>query len=73
MNSEDSLTYAQKVKDFVDFSLPLYIKEGKSQLVISFGCTGGKHRSVTFAELMREHLLNKDYNVISIHRDINKK
>lgn len=73
MNSEDSVTYARKVKDFIDFSLPLYIKEGKSQLVVSFGCTGGKHRSVTFAEIVCEHLQKKDYNATSIHRDINKK
>ena len=58
--------------DFADFSVPLYIKEGKSQLVISFGCTGGKHRSVTFAEILCEHLKSAGYNASAIHRDISK-
>ncbi len=72
MNSADSVTFLQKIKEFADFSIPLYIKEGKSQLVISFGCTGGKHRSVTFAELLCAHLSDKGYNTAPIHRDINK-
>ena len=48
--------------DLLDFSIPLHIKEGKSRLVISFGCTGGQHRSVTFAEHTAKHLAEK-YNV----------
>lgn len=72
MNSPDSVTFLSKIIDFADFSIPLYIKEGKSQLVISFGCTGGKHRSVTFAELLCAHLSDKGYDAVSIHRDINK-
>ena len=46
--------------------------EGKSQLAIGFGCTGGKHRSITFAELMAKHLDEKDYKVQKYHRDIAK-
>lgn len=72
MASEDSEKYKDEVFDFADFSIPLYIKEGKSQLVISFGCTGGKHRSVTFAELLCRHLKEKGYNASAIHRDIKK-
>ncbi len=72
MNSEDSENFKNAVFDFADFTVPLYIKEGKSQLVISFGCTGGKHRSVTFAELLCSHLKEKGYNASAIHRDINK-
>ena len=68
----ESEEFARKIKDFLDFSVPLYIKEGKSQLIIAFGCTGGKHRSVTFAELIYEHLLKKGYNVNTLHRDIKK-
>ena len=45
-----------KLTDLIDYLIPLYEKEGKSQLVIAFGCTGGKHRSVTFAEAVAEHL-----------------
>lgn len=62
----------EKLKDLIDFLIPLYINEGKSQLVIAFGCTGGKHRSITFAELMAKYLSGKDYKVHKYHRDIAK-
>lgn len=61
-----------KLYDVVDYLLPLYIKEGKSQLTIAFGCTGGRHRSVCFAHNMSEHLKNSRYNVFESHRDITK-
>ena len=64
--------FARKINDFLDFSMPLYIEEGKSQLIIAFGCTGGKHRSVTFAELICEHLKKNGYDVNTLHRDIKK-
>lgn len=73
MNSEDSRKLFAKLTDLIDFLIPLYIKEGKSQLVISFGCTGGKHRSITFAELMANHLTEQNYKVQKYHRDITKK
>ena len=69
---EDSVQFRDKVLDLIDFAVPLYIKEGKSRLVISFGCTGGKHRSVTFAETVGDFLQSKDYNVAKVHRDIEK-
>lgn len=61
-----------KLSDLIDYLIPLYIHEGKSQLVIGFGCTGGKHRSITFAELMAKHLSENDYRVQKYHRDIAK-
>lgn len=73
MKSDDSRKLFEKLTDLIDFLVPLYIKEGKSQLVISFGCTGGKHRSITFAELMAEHLTEQNYKVQKYHRDITKK
>lgn len=72
LGSEDSIDFKERVFAFADFSLPLYIKEGKSQLVIAFGCTGGRHRSVTFAELLCRHLKENGYNASVIHRDMNK-
>ncbi len=72
MNSVDSTLMFQKIYDLIRFSLPLYLKEGKSQLVIAFGCTGGKHRSVTFAELLSQKLKEDSFTAISMHRDINK-
>ena len=62
----------EKIKDFIYFSLPLYKKEGKSRLVISFGCTGGHHRSVAFAQRLQQDL-NKTRCFASInHRDIER-
>lgn len=72
MQSESSQQMMEKIIDFLRFVLPLYIAEGKSQLVISFGCTGGKHRSVTFAELVGTKLREEGYRVYKLHRDIAK-
>lgn len=72
MGFEQSTTFADKIKAFLDYSIPLYIKEGKSQLVVAFGCTGGRHRSVTFAELVCRHLTEKGYAASTVHRDINR-
>ena len=72
MDSENSKTLMKKIKDLLDFLLPLYVAEGKSQIVISFGCTGGKHRSVTFAELIGDALSAEGYHVHKMHRDITK-
>lgn len=58
--------------DLVDYLLPLYVSEGKSQLVIAVGCTGGRHRSVVFAQLLGEHLAETWANVHIHHRDIEK-
>ena len=72
MNSEKSQTLMNKLMDLLDFLLPLYVAEGKSQIVIAFGCTGGKHRSVTFAELVGDKLSQEGYHVHKMHRDIAK-
>ncbi len=72
MSFEQSRKLMEKVKDLLDFLIPLYISEGKSQLVIAFGCTGGKHRSVTFTELIASYLSDKEYRVQKYHRDITK-
>ncbi len=72
MKHEKAQILEAKLFDLIDFLIPEYISEGKSQLVIAFGCTGGKHRSVTFAENMFAHLNHKDYKVRIMHRDITK-
>ncbi len=69
MDSDISVKFRDKLFDMLDFLVPQYISEGKSQLVIAFGCTGGRHRSVTFAELVNEYLSGKGYNVHAMHRD----
>ncbi|MCL1866936.1 MAG: RNase adaptor protein RapZ, partial [Oscillospiraceae bacterium] len=60
----------KRLFDLIDFLVPKYIAEGKSQLVIAFGCTGGKHRSVTFAERICSHFAESGYRVTAFHRDI---
>lgn len=63
--------YFQKVHDLLEFSIPYYIREGKSNLVVALGCTGGKHRSVALAdELCR--LLGDRFRVSCEHRDMHK-
>ncbi len=72
MKFEQSQTLESKIRDMVDFLLPCYISEGKSRLVIAFGCTGGKHRSITFAERTAAYLRDKECKVRIVHRDIEK-
>ncbi|MBE6798631.1 MAG: RNase adapter RapZ [Ruminococcaceae bacterium] len=62
----------EKILSLIDYTVPLYCKEGKSQLVIAIGCTGGKHRSVVFAELIHKHLEENNYRSSVNHRDIGK-
>lgn len=62
-----------KLIDFLDYLNPLYIKEGKSQIVFAIGCTGGNHRSVAFAEALKSHFSKKWDNVSVNHRDIDRK
>lgn len=65
--------FLQKLKDMVEFLIPNYITEGKHQLVIGIGCTGGKHRSVTLANALYDYFKQKNqYGVRIEHRDIEK-
>lgn len=65
--------FLDKLYDMLDFLIPNYVLEGKNQLVISIGCTGGKHRSVTIANALYEHLKQqKGLGVKLDHRDIEK-
>ncbi|MCL2071147.1 MAG: RNase adapter RapZ [Oscillospiraceae bacterium] len=73
MSGEVSQEMEGKLTELLAFLIPRYVAEGKSQLVIAFGCTGGKHRSVTFAERLCNHLKGGDYKVTAFHRDITKK
>lgn len=72
MKFPQSQELLHKITDLLEFLLPLYIAEGKSQLIVAFGCTGGKHRSVTFAELTGDSIREKGYRVYKMHRDIAK-
>lgn len=71
MNFPEALVFLNKLTDMLDFLIPNYIKEGKHQLVIGIGCTGGKHRSVTLAnELYVKMKDHGNYGVKLYHRDI---
>ncbi|MCP1145826.1 RNase adapter RapZ [Lysinibacillus endophyticus] len=70
--SEETQELIVKLTDLFKFMIPQYINEGKSQLVIAFGCTGGQHRSVTLAEYFGE-LLSSNYQTAITHRDINRR
>lgn len=72
MKWSESQQFLNKLKDMVEFLIPNYIKEGKNQLVISIGCTGGKHRSVTLANALYNSLKQCGHRVIIEHRDIDK-
>ncbi len=61
-----------KLLDLVDYLLPLYRDEGKTQLTIAIGCTGGKHRSVVFAQLLADHVRDQGIRCTVSHRDISK-
>lgn len=72
MNAPEAGTFLAKLQDMMEFLIPNYIKEGKNQLVVAVGCTGGKHRSVTLANGLYRVLLSSDYSVRVEHRDIGK-
>lgn len=73
MDSEVSREFLDRLFDMLDFLLPNYVAEGKNQLVISIGCTGGHHRSVTVANKLYERLSTKDeYGIKITHRDIDR-
>lgn len=70
---DEATALFKKLVDFLDFLNPMYIKEGKSQVVLAVGCTGGNHRSVAFAEALKDHFSKKWDNVSVHHRDIDRK
>ena len=74
MKYPEATEFIDKLEDLVRFLIPQYISEGKNQLVISIGCTGGKHRSVTLANELHKRLdgQERDYGLKIEHRDLTK-
>ena len=72
LSHEETTGFLTRLYDMIDYLLPLYRGEGKSQLVIAIGCTGGKHRSVTIAESLALHIETGGGRVRVNHRDIQK-
>lgn len=72
LSSAAAYPFLDKLEDMLKFLIPGYIAEGKNQLVVSIGCTGGKHRSVTVAYELEKRLAKTEYGVKTEHRDILK-
>ncbi len=72
MKSEQAKIFEKKLFEMIEFLIPNYIIEGKNQLVIAIGCTGGKHRSVTLANALGKHMQQLPYSLKVEHRDIEK-
>ena len=73
MDNEKTKGLVERLVSLIDYTIPLYVGEGKSQLVIAIGCTGGKHRSVSIAEYIYKHLKENNIKTAVHHRDINKR
>ena len=72
MQGEPAGQFLNKLEDMLTFLIPNYINEGKNQLVVAIGCTGGKHRSVTLANAITKRLGSLEYGIKVEHRDIGK-
>jgi UPF0042 nucleotide-binding protein len=72
MESQIARDFLNKLEDMLRFLIPNYITEGKNQLVVSIGCTGGKHRSVTLVNELTKRLNNTEYGLKTEHRDIER-
>ncbi len=72
MQFEESQGLFERIRELIRYSLPLYVKEGKSQITIAVGCTGGKHRSITFAQKLAEFTRQAGYRTTVVHRDVQR-
>ncbi len=70
--SEETTGFVKHTLRLLDYAVPLYLREGKSELVVGIGCTGGKHRSVTVARIFENHFRELGYRCVIQHRDIDK-
>ena len=72
MQWDETQGFVTRFLDLIDYMIPLFCSEGKSQLVIAIGCTGGQHRSVTIVELLYRHLIAQNKRVSVNHRDMKR-
>ncbi len=72
LKQAETQEFLNRLRALLEFTLPLYRREGKSYLTIAIGCTGGRHRSVTLAEAIAEIVKAQGYNCTVFHRDINR-
>ena len=73
MGNPDAVEYFERIKALLAHAIPLYRKEGRRQLVVAIGCTGGKHRSITFANRLAKELeRTTDLHILTYHRDMGR-
>ena len=72
LTAKETKKYLVELFRHIDYLMPKFVEERKTNLTISLGCTGGKHRSVVLADVLRGHLKDKNYSVRVNHRDIFK-
>ncbi len=69
---DESVEFINRLYNLIEFLIPFYFKEGKSQLIVGIGCSGGRHRSVVIAEELAKKFMKEDLIISIEHRDINK-
>ncbi|WP_054251683.1 RNase adapter RapZ [Neofamilia massiliensis] len=69
---DDTKIFMDKIEDLIKFVVPRYIKEGRLQLTVGIGCTGGRHRSVALSEELKNRLKDEDIKVVVDHRDLDR-
>jgi UPF0042 nucleotide-binding protein len=72
LGKTETRAFLDRLYELLEFTLPLYEREGKSSLTLALGCTGGRHRSVVLAEELRKRLDGGRYRIHVKHRDIEK-
>lgn len=70
LSHKDTQTFLNKYLDLLDYLIPMYEKEGKAYLTVAVGCTGGRHRSVTIARIIYDHIRKTRNQAEIVHRDI---
>ena len=72
MNNTSAVEYLKKIEGMIDFLVPVFSGEGRKMLIVAIGCTGGHHRSVTFANKLADYVKTLGYTSSAVHRDIKK-
>lgn len=72
MKFEESQIFLDKIKDMLNYAIPQFTNDGRSQLIVAVGCTGGQHRSVSFVNALTKHYDAVGYVTTSVHRDAKK-
>ena len=67
---ETAVEYLKKIEEMIDFLVPVFSGEGRKMLIVAIGCTGGHHRSVTFANKLSDYVKTLGYTSSAVHRDI---